>query len=108
MPSYNAVISASPTLYRRKPGFGSGVFGFRTVGLCWLRIGIAGVCGLSVGPTRARLLSRPSTAPATAADRITSRRDVVRILAPLERPTEQSPDSRNRKKITPKATFPTH
>src|SRR5260221_5754910 len=84
MPSYKAVISASPTLYRRNPGFGSGVCALRTgaVGLCWLRIGAAGACWPSTGATMAKLLSRPSAAPATAADKITSRRDVIGISGP--------------------------
>ncbi|MBO0759101.1 MAG: hypothetical protein J2P54_24940, partial [Bradyrhizobiaceae bacterium] len=58
---YMAVHSASPILYRKKPFVGSGVF--------WRRAGAA----------IAKLLSRPSAAPMTAADRITSRRDVVSI-----------------------------
>src|SRR6267378_2624410 len=69
IPSYTAVHSASPILYRRKPGLGSGVRAFRTgaVGLCWLRIGAAGACWLSTG-----------------ADRIRFRRDVVIISGPPE------------------------
>src|SRR5258706_1540089 len=81
-----AVHSVSPTLYRRKLGFGSGVFAFRTGagGLCWLRTGGAGVCWLSAGATTAKLLSRPNADAATAADRITSRREVVGISGPPE------------------------
>src|SRR4029077_6738573 len=62
MPSYKAVISASPTLYRRKLGLGSGVFALRAglIGLLWLGVGAGGVCSLSSGATIARLLSRPS------------------------------------------------
>src|SRR5215472_11751675 len=65
MPSYRAVISASPTLYRRKPGLGSVVCCFFS--------------GAFSGAAMAKGLSKPSKAPATAADRIMSRRDVVGI-----------------------------
>src|SRR6266849_2120211 len=96
MPSYKAVTSASPTLYRRKPGLGSGVCALRTgaIGFCWLCIGAAGVCWLSAGATMAKLLSRPSAAPATAADRIKSRRDVGIFQSPHEIPPERPPDRR--------------
>src|SRR5262245_29514002 len=85
MPSYKAVTSAPPTLYRGKPGLGSGVCALRSGGLFWLRTGVAGVCWLS-GATMARLLSRPSQAPVTAADIIRSRRDLVCILPPRNSP----------------------
>src|SRR5215469_15260240 len=62
MPSYKAVHSAAPTLYRKKPRVGSGVRCPRA------------------GAAMARLPSRPKAAAATAAFRTRSRRVVVSIL----------------------------